>query len=208
MYLWVSRLLGNQINNSRLPDTAEVEYVAAVHATKTALWLAQMLAEMLSTSVPRIHLLEDNQACISMAENPEISARNRHFAMRMWWLRDMVTNKQLSFTQVPTEHQLADIFTKVLAKPRFFVSQRYNSVRQDTCSPLILSQSGGGCQMTFGAQSLLQTNTGSTHNRNTNRSSVIGPTLCYHPLGDSTVTSWCLSSTFPGPRLKMTISDR
>ena len=100
-------------------STAEAEYVAAVQATKTALWFAQMLAEMQSTSVPHIHLLEDNQACIRMAENPEISARNRHFAMRMWWLRDMVTSEQLSFTHVPSDQQLADIFTKVLAKPRF-----------------------------------------------------------------------------------------
>ena len=100
-------------------STAEAEYVAAVHATKTALWLAQMLAEIQTMPVPQIHVLEDNQACIKMAQNPEVSARNRHFAMRMWWLRDMVSTKALSFTYIPTEKQLADIFTKILPKPRF-----------------------------------------------------------------------------------------
>ena len=84
-------------------STAEAEYVAAVQATKTALWLAQMFAELQSISVPQIHILEDNQACIKMAENPEVSARNRHFAMRMWWLRDMVNKNSLSFTYIPSE---------------------------------------------------------------------------------------------------------
>ena len=54
-----------------------------------------------------------------MTNNPEISSRNRHFVMRMWCLRDMVDCRQLSFTYVPTDVQLADIFTKVLTKPRF-----------------------------------------------------------------------------------------
>ncbi len=40
-------------------STAEAEYVAAVHATKTALWLAQMIAELQCTPVPHIHIFED-----------------------------------------------------------------------------------------------------------------------------------------------------
>ena len=83
-------------------STAESEYVTAVQATKTALWLAQLLAELQHTQVPPIHVLEDNQVCIKMTENPESSVRNRHVAMRMWWLRDMVTKGQLKFIFVPT----------------------------------------------------------------------------------------------------------
>ena len=54
-----------------------------------------------------------------MATNPVITARNRHFAMRMWWLRDQVTSGVIIFTQVPTKSQLADIFTKLLPAPVF-----------------------------------------------------------------------------------------
>ena len=54
-----------------------------------------------------------------MATNPVITARNRHFAMRMWWLRDQVTNGTVTFVQVPTKSQLADIFTKLLPAPIF-----------------------------------------------------------------------------------------
>ena len=68
-------------------STAEAEYVAAVHASKSALWLGRLLCELRHLPVPPILLLEDNQACINMAMNPVVSARNRHFAMRMWWIR-------------------------------------------------------------------------------------------------------------------------
>ena len=100
-------------------STAEAEYFAAVQAVKSALWLARMLAEVLAATTPTVVIYEDNQACIRMATNPIVSARNRHFAMRMWWLRDQVTNKTLVFRHVPTAAMLVDILTKVLAAPVF-----------------------------------------------------------------------------------------
>ena len=51
-----------------------------------------------------------------MITNPAVSARNRHFAMRMWWLRDVVEKGQVSVQYVPTEKQLVDILTKVPPK--------------------------------------------------------------------------------------------
>ena len=65
-------------------STAEAEYFAAVQAAKSALWLARMLAEVLNATPPTVVLYEDNQACVRMATNPIVSARNRHFAMCMW----------------------------------------------------------------------------------------------------------------------------
>ena len=84
-------------------STAEAEYVAAVHAAKTAIWLANLSAELSSISPTPITLLEDNNACIQMATNPVVSGRNRHFAMRMWWLREQVECKRVVFAHVPTD---------------------------------------------------------------------------------------------------------
>ena len=95
------------------------EYVAAVEALKASLWLARMLAELRGIAVPTVLLLEDNQACIRMASNPVVSSRNRHFAMRMWWLRQQVEERTVRMQHVPTDEQRADIFTKTLPAPRF-----------------------------------------------------------------------------------------
>ena len=100
-------------------STTEAEFVAAVHAGKAALWIARMLAEVRGCSVPCVHILEDNKACIHMAENPVVSARNRHFAMRMHWLRSQVEQSDITLTHVSSSQQLADLFTKVLPTPRF-----------------------------------------------------------------------------------------
>ena len=65
-------------------STAEAEYYAAVHAAKSVLWLASLVAEITASPVPTAIIYEDNAACIRMATNPIVSARNRHFSMRMW----------------------------------------------------------------------------------------------------------------------------
>ena len=70
-------------------------------------------------AVPTVTLYEDNAACIRMATNPVVTARNRHFSMRMWWLRDQVSSKSVVFVQVPTKFQIADLFTKVFPTPTF-----------------------------------------------------------------------------------------
>ena len=102
-------------------STAEAEYFAAVQAVKSALWLARMLAEVLAATTPTVVIYEDNQACIRMATNPIVSARNRHFAMRMWWLRQQAEDSTITLRHVPSRQQLSDIFTKVLPAPTFTV---------------------------------------------------------------------------------------
>ena len=108
-----------KVTNMVCLSTAEAEYVAATHAAKSALWLSHLLGEIRGVAPSPIVLFEDNQACIRMATNPVVSARNRHFAMRMWWLRDHVTARTISIVHVPSASQLADILTKLLPAPQF-----------------------------------------------------------------------------------------
>jgi hypothetical protein len=102
-------------------STAEAEYIAATEAAKESIWLLQLICEILRSEPVTVPLFEDNQACIHMSENPVVSARNRHFARRMWWLRNQVTAGLIKLQFVPTKLQLADIFTKTLPTPRFTV---------------------------------------------------------------------------------------
>ena len=100
-------------------STAESEFVAAVHAAKSALWLVNLAATLCNVPTPAIAMFEDNQACIKMTVNPVVSSRNRHFAMRMWWLRQKVEEGKILITYIETQKQLADILTKPLPKPLF-----------------------------------------------------------------------------------------
>ena len=110
-----------QVSRMVCLSTAEAEFVAAVEACKAALWISRMFAELMHLPSAPVTVLEDNQACIRMIENPVVSARNRHFAMRMWWLRQQAEDKTIHLRHVPSRHQLADIFTKILPAPTFTV---------------------------------------------------------------------------------------
>ena len=58
----------------------------------------------------------DNQSAISVAKNPEHHGRMKHLDLRFYWLRDVVDNGRIVPTFVPTSAQVADIFTKPLAR--------------------------------------------------------------------------------------------
>ena len=100
-------------------STAESEFVAATEAAKDVVWLRGLLLELgFALTSPSV-LLEDNQACVSMIGNNSVSGRNRHFAVKMAWLREQVSNKVLTFIFVPSKLNCADIFTKVLPDAQF-----------------------------------------------------------------------------------------
>ena len=68
-------------------STAEAEFIAATEATKDVMWIRGLLQELSLDSKLPSTVYEDNQACVSMINNSAVSPRNRHFAVKMAWLR-------------------------------------------------------------------------------------------------------------------------
>ena len=60
-------------------------------------------------------LFEDNQACVAMVNNHVVTGRNRHFCVKMAWLREQVAKKVVRFVFVASRNNLADVFTKILS---------------------------------------------------------------------------------------------
>ena len=59
---------------------------------------------------------EDNQAAIAMSKNFMVKDRSKHIATRHYFIREQVADGTISVIHIPTEDQLADIFTKALVK--------------------------------------------------------------------------------------------
>ena len=98
-------------------STAEAEYAAAVHATKQVLWVRNLYEELgLALDTPSI-LQSDNQAAISISHHPEFHGRTKHIDIDTYFLRDHVSDGTIDIVYVPSASNLADIFTKPLAKP-------------------------------------------------------------------------------------------
>jgi hypothetical protein len=61
-----------------------------------------------------VALMSDNTSAISVAKNPILYKRMRHFERRHHFLRDHVEKGDIEMRYIDTERQLANIFTKPL----------------------------------------------------------------------------------------------
>ncbi len=99
-------------------STPEAEYVALAHALKELLWLMQILTSMgIKIALP-IHVHEDNQTCITIANNHMSQRRTRYIDIRYHFIRDYTQNGTIKLIYCQTKNMLADILTKALPKPQ------------------------------------------------------------------------------------------
>lgn len=99
-------------------STTEAEFVAAAEATKEAVWLQQLLSEIYTTKLPT-PLSCDNQSAIALVKNPAFHQRTKHIDVRLFYIREAQESGKVNIIYTNTEQQLADIFTKALAVPKF-----------------------------------------------------------------------------------------
>lgn len=100
-------------------STAEAEFVAANEAVKDIIWVRGILVEFGYVHEGPSLVFEDNQATIAMIRNHMVTGRNRHFAIRMAWLREQAAAGNVRFIYVASKDNIADILTKILAEPQF-----------------------------------------------------------------------------------------
>jgi len=99
-------------------STTEAEIIAANEAAKTVVWLQRLFSDMIQVdSVPVLKC--DNAGAVKLAKNPEFHKRSKHIDTRFLWIREKYLNGDLKLEHVAGDHQVADILTKALPKPRF-----------------------------------------------------------------------------------------
>lgn len=66
-----------------------------------------------------IKCFEDNLICKGIVEGTCSVQRTRHIENKYQFIRDHYVDKKLELYHVPTDEQIADIFTKNLPRPKF-----------------------------------------------------------------------------------------
>jgi hypothetical protein len=61
----------------------------------------------------------DNKSAIDLSKNLVLHSRTKHIDLRHHFLRDNVQKGNIEITKVPSEENVADIFTKPLKKETF-----------------------------------------------------------------------------------------
>ncbi len=101
-------------------SSCEAEYIASFHASKEAIWLKRLLADLHpATRMSPIKLLIDNQGALAMAYNSAVNDRTKHIAIKYQFTREAVQRKVMTLEYCPTEHMVAEILTKPLERVKF-----------------------------------------------------------------------------------------
>ena len=94
-------------------STVEAEYIVAGSCCAQSLWMKQQLEDF-RVNLDHIPLKCDSTSAINLTKNPVMNSRTKHIEIRHQFLRDHCIEL------IDSEHQLAYIFTKSLARDRSF----------------------------------------------------------------------------------------
>ncbi|KAL8107872.1 hypothetical protein AgCh_024325 [Apium graveolens] len=104
-------------------STAEGEYLAAGSCCSQILWMIQTLRDF-GIKCGKVPIYCDNTSTINISKNPVNHSRTKYIDVRHHFLRDNAAKGKIELVFVPTEYQLAYIFTKSLGEARFSTIRR------------------------------------------------------------------------------------
>jgi hypothetical protein len=94
-------------------SSCEAELYAGTMAAQEARWLCFLLAELGYPQNPPT-LWCDNASTIFLTKDPVFHNRTKHIELRHFFLRELVQRNLLTIKHIPSDQNLADIFTKAL----------------------------------------------------------------------------------------------
>ncbi|CAL2253624.1 unnamed protein product [Prunus armeniaca] len=100
-------------------STAEVEYISASEATAQATWLRFVLEDFGEMQAAATPLNCDNTSAIATTKNPIFHQKTKHINWRYHYIKEALQQGVIDLLHYPTKEQVADIFTKALAREQF-----------------------------------------------------------------------------------------
>ena len=114
-------------------SSAESEYVATCSAAKEALHLKHVLPELddtLFNANSSIVIYGDNTACIAIAREPVMHERQKHFDLKLHFVREAIYRKDIALEYIETSLNASDLLTKPSSRQMF-----------KTCLPILRGNS-------------------------------------------------------------------
>jgi len=99
-------------------SSTEAKYMAAVSATREAIWIQTFLNELGILPIQNIHLLVDNQSVIALAKNAIFHSRMKHIAIHYHFICKRVDAGDIKLEYVHMNAQVADVLMKPLVREK------------------------------------------------------------------------------------------
>ena len=100
-------------------STAESEYIALCAASQEAVWLQQLMGDLLSKTVHKTIIFEDNQSAICLTKNQQTHGRSKHIDIKFHFIRELVESGKVELVYCASKDNVADMFTKGLNIKQF-----------------------------------------------------------------------------------------
>ncbi|GKF29774.1 hypothetical protein Tco_0096116 [Tanacetum coccineum] len=105
-------------NMNRKSTSAKVEYVVTAGCCASILWMKSQLSDY-DIHYKMVPIFCDNTSAIAISNNSVLHLRTKHIDIIYHFIRDHILKGDIELHFIPTEYQLADIFTKPLDEPTF-----------------------------------------------------------------------------------------
>lgn len=99
-------------------STCATEYLAASQICHDIVWLRGMLKELVRVELSPTPLLIDNLGAVKVIQNNQTTEKTKHLADKFSDIKDCHEQKVVRVQYVPTDKQLADVFTKSLPQDK------------------------------------------------------------------------------------------
>eukprot|EP00944_MAST-04C_sp_MAST-4C-sp1_P011012 g11012.t1 len=107
----------SRIQTEPTKSSTNAEIQALVDTTETALWIKHLLLEM-NIDV-KLRIKSDSQPTIDTIRNQKLLKGNKHCARRYHFVKGYVEREDIELEYVPTDQNIADLYTKPLARNKF-----------------------------------------------------------------------------------------
>ncbi|GJR76780.1 retrovirus-related pol polyprotein from transposon TNT 1-94 [Tanacetum coccineum] len=99
-------------------SSAEAEYVAIAGCCANILWMKSQLTDY-DIIYEKVPIFCDNTSAIAISNNPVLHSRTKHIDIIYHFIRDNILKGDIELHFIPTQYQLANIFTKPLDELTF-----------------------------------------------------------------------------------------
>ena len=110
--LWRSSKLGSIVKSA-----TAAEYVAASIASDDVVFLRNLLTEF-EYDLPATPFRVDNSATVGILKSGKVDAKTKHLAVHWHCVRERQLEGVIDVEWVPTDENIADLFTKALGAPK------------------------------------------------------------------------------------------
>ena len=93
-------------------STCEAEYVLLSITCQEIIHLARLANELLKYDLQPTIIKNDNQGALSLIKNPVKHSKSKHIDISYHFVREVYSSGQIVLDYVPSEDNVADIFTK------------------------------------------------------------------------------------------------